>query len=140
MRIEGLGQYQRRGEGVYFEDLPWETQRAAEYWLARFCERWGQDLPHWRLAILVGQAKRLALNPPDSAWGRRMLAKRGGYAVQRLYRQHGRVGRFHPALRAASVSASGRRWRKRQREEAKERRRLGLPPPPRVWNTMTWDW
>jgi hypothetical protein len=54
------------------------------------CKKWGNDLPPWRYAILVGQAKRLALNPPDSAWGRSMLAKRGGKAVQIDYRLAGR--------------------------------------------------
>lgn len=32
---------------------------------------------------MAGIAKRLVLNPPDSAWGRRMLAIRGGKARQR---------------------------------------------------------
>jgi hypothetical protein len=58
-------------------------------WLRRFCRRWGNDLPPWRYAILVGQAKRLALNPPDSAWARRMLARRGGLAVQEKHRREG---------------------------------------------------
>jgi hypothetical protein len=44
------------------------------------------ETDNWRYAILVGQAKRLALNPPDSAWGHKMLAKRGGLAVQMQYR------------------------------------------------------
>jgi hypothetical protein len=55
-----------------------------------FLVRWGRDLPQGSFAILVGQAKRLALNPPTSDWGRTMLAKRGGYAVQRCYRMEGR--------------------------------------------------
>lgn len=48
------------------------------------------ETDNWRYAILVGQAKRLALNPPDSAWGHKMLAKRGGLAVQTQYRLWGR--------------------------------------------------
>ena len=41
-------------------------------------------MPLWRRAILIGQAKRLASMSDDerSAWGRSMLAKRGGYAVR----------------------------------------------------------
>jgi hypothetical protein len=78
-----------------------------------------------------GQAKRLALDPPTSAWGRSMLAKRGGYATQHEYRAAGRVGPKHPAHRAASVSASRRKWRAQQQLEARERERLGLPLKPR---------
>ena len=48
---------------------------------------------------MVGQAKRLALNPPNSAWGRSMHAKRGGLAVQRRYWLEGR----HPTTHATSV-------------------------------------
>lgn len=44
-------------------------------------------LPQRRLAILTGQAKRLALNPPDSAWTRRMVAQRRGLAAQEKYRR-----------------------------------------------------
>lgn len=86
MRIEGLKKYRGRNPWGYFKDLPWEARRRAQRWLWHFCQRWGRNLPGWRFAILVGQAKRLALNPPTSAWGRSMRAKRGGYAVQRLHR------------------------------------------------------
>jgi hypothetical protein len=37
----------------------------------------------------------------DPAWGRSMLAKRGGYGVQRLYRIEGRTSPAHPAQKAA---------------------------------------
>jgi hypothetical protein len=42
--------------------------------------------------LYVGQAKRLARISPEqrSAWGRSMLAERGGLAVQRSYRLEGR--------------------------------------------------
>jgi len=59
----------------YFQDLPREVKQAAQMWLWRFSKRWGRS-SEWRFAILVGQAKRLALNPPTSDWGRTMLAKR----------------------------------------------------------------
>ena len=50
-----------------------------------------KQTPQWTFAILVGQAKRLAKKSKEerSAWGRSMLAKRGGYAVQRQYRAKG---------------------------------------------------
>ena len=93
MRIEGLEKYQRRNRSGYFEDLSPEAQHRAREWLSRFVQRRqasGQKLPQWKYAILVGQAKRLALNPPTSQWGRSMHAKKGGYAVQRKYRMEGR--------------------------------------------------
>jgi len=74
----------------------------------------------------------LALDPPTSAWGRSMLAKRGGKAVQRRYRSEGRTGNHHPAQRAARISAGRRAWRKHEKEEAERRTLLGLPPKRRT--------
>jgi hypothetical protein len=101
-RIPGLKRYQGRNPRGAFEDLPWEARQRAYQWLWRFCQKWGKDLPNWRYAILVGQARRLALNPPTSAWGRSMLAKRGGKAVQRYYRNEG----IHPTAMATLVRQS----------------------------------
>jgi len=53
-----------------------------------------------------------------SAWGRSMQAKHGGYAVQRLYRQEGRIGPDHPAHMAAQISAERRKQPKHERESA----------------------
>jgi hypothetical protein len=131
MRIEALQTFQGRNPRGYFEDLPWEVKQRAQMWLYKFCERWGRNLPGWRFAILVGQAKRLALNPPTSAWGRSMLAKRGGYATQQKYRDTERIGPKHPAHRAASISAARRKLLTQQQGEARMRERLGLPPKPR---------
>lgn len=105
MRIEGLKKYRGRNLRGAFQDLPWEVRCRAYGWLHHFCKRWGSDLPRWRYAILVGQARRLALNPPTPAWGRSMRAKKGGYAVQRLYRMQGRVGLNHPARLVAQSRA-----------------------------------
>lgn len=88
--IISLKKYRDRPPNGNFDALPPEARKRARAWLYIFCQRWGNDLPRWRHAILVGQAKRLALNPPDSAWGRRMRATRGGKAVQKLYRFEGR--------------------------------------------------
>jgi len=65
---------------------------------------------HAKLAIciLVGQAKRLALNPPTSAWGRTMLGKRGGLAVQKKYSLDGK----HPTERATQVRLSKQQRKK----------------------------
>jgi hypothetical protein len=113
MRIEGLRKFRGRNPRGYFQDLSWDVRQRAYAWLNKFVTRrrarFGY-VPRWLFAIYVGLAKRLALNPPTSAWGHKMLAKRGGYAVQRRYRAEGRVGKLHPAHHAALVSASRRRW------------------------------
>jgi hypothetical protein len=116
----------------YFADLPPSACETAAGWLVHFLQRTGPWLESWRLANYVGQARRLTRNPPTSAWGRSMLAKRGGYAVQEKYRREGRTGARHPAVRATAVSASRRRVRKKLREEAEWRKRMGLPPKSRV--------
>lgn len=87
--------------------------------LTKFQRRWQGDLPGWRLGILIGQARRLALNPPTAAWGRSMLAKRGGYAVQRAYRAEGR----HPTAKAT-------RARLNRRERTPAASAAGWPAPP----------
>ena len=105
MKILALEKFRTGNRNGYFQGLPRELQYIAYQWLQRFVTRWPHDLPSWRLAILVGQAKRLALNPPSSEWGRSMLAKRGGLAVQRKYRIEGR----HPTRRATQVRLAKRR-------------------------------
>jgi hypothetical protein len=99
MKLPQLRQYRGRNPKGYFRDLPLDAQQQAHQWLHKFVSRWGYDLPNWRFAILVGQAKRLALNPPTSAWGRSMHAKQGGLAVQRKYRIEGR----HPTRIATQI-------------------------------------
>jgi hypothetical protein len=114
-----------------FDDLPLEFRWKAERWFAHFCERWRGNLPGWRRAILLGRARWLAQHPPTSQWGRSMLAKRGGYAVQNLYRWEGRTGAKHPSHKAAKISVRNRRWRKEKKELEQKREALGLPPMPR---------
>jgi hypothetical protein len=62
-------------------------------------------MPDWRMGILVGQARRLALNPPDSAWGRSMLAARGGPALQRRRREEKQYQGEKAALGVAEQSS-----------------------------------
>lgn len=132
MRIEGLKNYRHR---PFIEDLPEPYRSDAWEWHGRMLrKRWALEKPMrgpWLRAILVGQAKRLALNPPTSAWGRSMLAKRGDYATQQRYRASGRVGPKHPARRGASISASSGSHRLQLQVEAEEREHLGLPTKPR---------
>jgi hypothetical protein len=112
MTILTLQKYRGRNPKGYFQDLPLEARQRAHQWLHKFVSRWGYDLPNWRFAILVGQARRLALNPPTSSWGRSMHAKRGGLAVQRKYRIQGK----HPTQRATEV-----RLFKQKKKKAEDR-------------------
>jgi hypothetical protein len=108
MRIDALKKYRGRNPRGYFEDLPWEVRNRAYQWLHRLMQKGRAErgsIPRWLFPIYVGQARRLALNPPTSAWGRSMRAKKGGYAVQRLYRMQERVGLNHPARLAAQSRA-----------------------------------
>ena len=78
MSITGLKQYQRPRGAERFDDLPRADLRvAAEGHFRRLCAKWGDDLPQWRRAILVGRAKDLVLRPRDAAWGRRLRKGRG---------------------------------------------------------------
>src|SRR5271156_4618926 len=108
MQISALKKYRGRNPRGYFQDLPWEVRRRASNWLHRLMQKCRAErgtVPQWLFAIYVGQARRLAVNPPTPAWGRSMLAKRGGLAVQRQYQLNGRVGLKHPARLAAKSRA-----------------------------------
>jgi hypothetical protein len=128
MKIAALNKYRDRNPKGYFQDLPKETRFMAYWWLKRFLDRWERDMPPWRFAILVEQAKCLALNPPTSAWGRSMLAKRGGLAVQRKYQRDGR----NPTQRATQV-----RLAKQRRKEATDQSPDSRPN--RVIHLPLWD-
>jgi integrase len=67
-------------------------------------------------------------NPPTSAWGRSMLAKRGGLAVQRRYRLEGRDA----TARATRCRIVKQNATKRALEDALRRESMGLPTPARV--------
>jgi|SRR5580704_12812066 hypothetical protein len=128
MRISQLGSYRNRNPNGYFHDLPLDIRISATQWLKRFCKKWAGNLPPWRFAILVGQAKRLALNPPTSSWDRSMLAKRRGLALQRKLRLEGK----HPTAYATRCRVLKQNARKRALAEAEIRERLGLAPSARV--------
>jgi len=128
MKICTLQKYRGRNPKGYFQDLPLELRNRAHQWLFRLCSKWGRDLPAWRFAILVGQAKRLALNPPTSTWGRSMHAKRGGLAVQRKYLLEGR----NPTEKATQVRMAKQR-RKKAGDQSPESR------PCRVVHLSMWD-
>jgi len=102
----------------YFGDLPYEAQLEAGWLYRRMIEKWGRDVPGWRKAILIGQARRWAMLSADerSRWGRSMLAKRGGYAVQRKYQIEGRTGKKHPAHKASAKSAISRKQNKQDQD------------------------
>src|ERR1022692_3049845 len=93
-----------------FEGLSPQQEQEAYRLLAKYLGR-RPFCPQWLYPILVGNARRLAVNPTSSAWGRSMRAKKGGIATQRRYIMEGRTGPRHPAHYAATVSASNRKWR-----------------------------
>jgi hypothetical protein len=128
MRISQLSSYRNRNPNGYFHDLPQDVRISAIQWLNRFCKKWAGNLPPWRFAILVGQAKRLALNPPTSSWGRSMLAKRGGLALQRKLRLEGK----HPTAYATRCRVLKQNAKKRALAEGEMRANMGLPPVVRV--------
>jgi len=107
-RIPALDPYRKPAPpGGAFAGLTWQQQRVAQ----------------WRRGILTGVARRLALNPPVPDWGRRMLATRGGRAVQEKYKREGR----NP-----TAAATAARKRKLQTKPGQPQRRAGavytLPP------------
>jgi hypothetical protein len=118
MKIEGLRKYDGKNPNGYFNDLPPQARMAAWRWLGRMEAKRrskGQSTPPWVRALLIGNAKRLALMSDEerSAWGRSMLAKRGGIAVQRKYAADGRVGKHHPANHATRVRVLKQQGKKR---------------------------
>lgn len=130
----------RRATGAWFSDLPFPLQVQAQLEFNRLCQRWKHPLPQWRRALLVSRARWIVKHPGcrTSEWGREMrrklLAKRGregGLRTQQLYRERGRTGRLHPAIHAARVSVSKRKWRKQKAHE-QELVRQGVPLEPRV--------
>ena len=101
------------------------------YWQMRqeYKEEHG-SVPAYAEPILQGRARAITVAGPDerSRMGRRMLAARGGHALQRTLREQGLSGKNHPyAHKAAKISA----MRRRQRKEARERETLGIPAMPR---------
>jgi hypothetical protein len=60
-----------------------------------------------------------------------MLGRLGGLRVQQMYREQGRIGSLHPALKAAAKSVQCRRERRQKAEEEYRRQVLGLPPKTR---------
>jgi len=95
-----------------FASLTWQQQRTAEQLLYKFCARWGSDLPHWRRAILTGVAKRLALHPLGSDWGRATFRARGNKAAVRAAQIATALGQPTPLDKAQAA----------RREKARERR------------------
>jgi hypothetical protein len=137
VRIEALKQFRNR---CSIDELPGPLRFRAYQWLSRLiaqAKSRGRPLQSWYLAILRGQAKRLALNPPTSEWGRSMMAKKGGYAVQRRYKVEGR----NPTVRATHMSKMIRKARKLRHGQAEERTQFGLPDPSRHgFTNMDYPW
>ena len=94
------GKKRKRLPGGPFSDLSWEQQRVAEQWYWKFCVRWGNDLPAWRRGILVGVARRLAIDPPAVKFGKRLHGARGAFVANRRARACG-----FPSFGVAAIQA-----------------------------------
>ena len=129
MAIEGLRKCQRRHpKGCYFVELTPERRKIAWLWLEKFLARArarGKPITPQRLGGMVARATSLSGMAVEqrSAWGRSMLAKLGGYAVQRRYRARG----IDPTRKATWVrlakggcSESARRFLNGQSREESE--------------------
>ncbi|MGO9339906.1 MAG: hypothetical protein ACLPY1_20595 [Terracidiphilus sp.] len=132
-RIPALDPYRKTAPpGGHFAALPWPQQRVAEQFLWKWCKKWGTSLPPWRLAILVARARRLALHPLTSAWGKQMRCRRGGLAAQERYRREG----IDPIAKATAARRS-----KLQTNPPQPPKRAGtiytLPPGVLPGRTMT---
>jgi hypothetical protein len=140
MRIAGLKKYQRRDRRG-FSDLPLVVRLRAEAWLHKWCRRNGGRPEPYRWALWIGQARRLAKNPPTSGWGRSMRAKMAGKALQQIYRQQGLTGPEHPAAKASAIRSANIQREKAQRARREEwQRRMGVPasPMPRTVRLNMW--
>lgn len=91
-----------------FASLTWEQQRVAEQWLWKFCKRWEGNLPNWRRAILIGVAKRLAVNPPASNFAQSLFAHHGARSLARCVRNRGIA---HPGIVAMHARRKANRLR-----------------------------
>jgi hypothetical protein len=140
MRIEALDKYRNRNPNGYFTDLPWTAQQRAYQLLAKYCERWRGAPRPWRFPILVGRVAFWAQHTFTSERGRSMAAKKGGYAVQRMYRAEGRTGERHPAHKAAAVSSQVRRARKALKAKAEADRKAGITARDRAADAIMAQW
>ena len=95
-----------RTPGGPFADLSYFQQKAAEQWLWKFCQKWGNDLPGWRRAILIGTAKRLAKNPPKPNFGYSLRAYSGSNVVNLKYK---RAGLPYPGIVAMHAALAWKR-------------------------------
>lgn len=138
MRIEGLRKGYRNRPSI--DKLPdWMRHRALRYYSRMLAKRaaLGKRTLPWQRAILMAVAKRVARQTDEelSRWGLRMWHTLGGRAVQRHYREEGRIGPKHPAVRAYQINRARRRWRKQQQQEERWRQQRGLPPK-RRWKRL----
>src|ERR1700751_3379868 len=123
MRNVGLERYRQRAS---VDDLPEPLRSRAWDWYGYFLARRraeGKPTPQTTQAILMGVAKRLAKTTPEerTRWARKMLGRLGGLHVQQMYRERGRVGALHPAIRAGKKSVQCRRQQKQKAEEEYQR-------------------
>jgi hypothetical protein len=82
-RIPALDPYRKPApSGGPFAALNWPQQRTAEQLLWEWCQKWGTNLPPWRLAILVARARRAGRARVVQAGRDRPDRQRDGRAAQ----------------------------------------------------------
>ena len=103
------------GNGEEFANLPEELRWPARMKLNEIIAKWkadGRRLTQPVIAIAYAIAAQLVLHPRDGAWGRRMLARRGGLASAQS-------PRHFPIEKARAVRERNARARREEQEALK---------------------
>lgn len=111
-----------------FDDLPPQQEAAASLKLSELLKR--RPWAAWRYPVLIGRARVVVQKSPEEwrKWALQRQARRGGLAVQRIYREQGR----DTITKAREISLLNRKHKREAAEEAERRKQLGLPPPART--------
>src|SRR5712692_4848512 len=108
-KISGLARY-RVPEGrirLCPSKVAFSSRQIRDALLAKW-KRQRKPLLQWRIALAYTTAASMVLHPKDSAWGRRMLAKRGGKARA----EQASFERDFERGRKIAASRSRNRWAK----------------------------
>lgn len=109
----------RRYREHLFDDLPVRLRQEAQrrLWLMRqdYKEEHG-SVPAYAASILIGRSRAITVAGPGerSRIGRRMLAARGGHALQRELREAGLTGHQHPYCQKAREAKARRAMERKQ--------------------------
>lgn len=114
MAASDLRRYARGPDRGAFESVPEPLRPEARSRYSRLIAKWrgeGRPLTLWRLALAAAIAANLALHPRgSSAWGRRMLAARGGKASAASPRHYPIEKAREARLRLVAIRRNKRQW------------------------------